>query len=324
MTPMLADRIAGAPITWGICEVPGWGYQMDRGRVLAEMASIGLRATEIGPEGFLPADPKRLSATLGTHGLRAVGAFLPVVFHEPALLDRELRRVAATCDALAASGASVLVIAAAVAAEGYEASSELDDTGWANLVAGLDRATAVAADRGLVATLHPHVGTVIERREHIERVLHGSTTPLCLDTGHLLVGGVDPLALALEASDRVAHVHFKDVDADLAERVRSGGLGYRDAVAKGMYRPLGDGDVDVASIVRVLEGSGYPGWYVLEQDVVLDSAPDPDEGPVRAAVRSLELLSALADSSHDALSLVGEGRGEPHGAATRGTRGGKG
>jgi inosose dehydratase len=313
----LLDRVAGAPISWGVCEVPGWGYQIDRDRVLQEMASIGLRATEIGPEGFLPASRDRLVETLAAHRLRAVGSFLPVVLHEPALLDGELARVAATSDSLAACGAGVLVFAAAAGTDGYESSSDLDDVGWTRLLTGIGRVEAIANERGLTAALHPHVGTVVERPEHIERVLRGSSTPLCLDSGHLVVGGGDPLALAKDAPNRVAHVHLKDVDTEIAERVRSGGLGYRDAVAAGMYRSLGDGDVDVAGIVSALEGSGYRGWYVLEQDVVLDFAPEPNEGPVTAAARSIELLSALADSSHDAMSLVGEGKRAPHGAASR-------
>ena len=51
------NRIAGAPISWGVCEVPGWGYQLGPQQVLAEMREVGLAATELGPDGFLPADP---------------------------------------------------------------------------------------------------------------------------------------------------------------------------------------------------------------------------------------------------------------------------
>ena len=75
-------KIAGAPISWGVCEVPGWGYQLDADRVLAEMREVGLSATELGPEGFLPSDPEELTAKLGSNGLRCVGIFVPVVLHD--------------------------------------------------------------------------------------------------------------------------------------------------------------------------------------------------------------------------------------------------
>ena len=68
-------KIAGAPISWGVCEVPGWGHQLSPGRVLAEMREAGLTATELGPDGFLPADPAELTALLGEFGLSCVGGY---------------------------------------------------------------------------------------------------------------------------------------------------------------------------------------------------------------------------------------------------------
>src|SRR3990170_4017446 len=77
-------RLAAAPISWGVCEVPGWGHQLSPERVLGEMRSLGVAATEFGPDGFLPAAASDRSAVLGSHGLRAVGGFVPVVLHDPA------------------------------------------------------------------------------------------------------------------------------------------------------------------------------------------------------------------------------------------------
>jgi inosose dehydratase len=114
--------------------------------------------------------------------------------------------------------------------------------------------------------------------------------PLCLDTGHLLVGGADPVAMTRAAGLRIAHVHLKDVDASLAARVRAGELGYRDAVRRGMYRPLGEGDLDVLAVLELLAGLRYDGWLVLEQDVVLETEPLPGRGPAAEAARSVDFL----------------------------------
>ena len=113
-----------------------------------------------------------------------------------------------------ACGADVLVLAAATGADGYDARPTLDDDQWATLLANLDRLADAAADRGVLAVLHPHVGTMVETRSEVDRVLDGSAIRLCLDTGHLLIGGTDPLQLAREVPDRIAHAHLKDVDAD--------------------------------------------------------------------------------------------------------------
>jgi inosose dehydratase len=271
-------NIAGAPISWGVCEVPGWGFQLPAARVLSEMRQLGLAATEFGPEGYL--DPMVCAG----HGLTAVGAFAPVVLHKPgsdAAVDEAIGKLTGT-DA-------VLVLAAATGQDGYDTRPELDDSGWGTLLASLDRAADRAAAQGFATTFHPHVGTMIERTDEVRRVLDGSATDLCLDTGHLLVGGTDPAELARDYPDRIGHVHLKDVDAALAARVRSGDLGYQEAVKEGLFRPLGDGDVDVAGVVAAL--GDFTGWYVLEQDTVLS---DASGDPAADVQRSLDYLAGLA------------------------------
>lgn len=284
-------RIAGAPISWGICEVPDWGHQLDSRRVLAEMRDVGLTAAELGPDGFLPDDPGDKAALLASYGLTAVGGFVPVVLHDPG--HDPLAEVDRAIDGLVAAGAGVLVLAAASGLDGYDARPELDDAHWKLLLDTLDRLASHAAERDVLATLHPHVGTMVENRDDVRRVLDGSSISLTLDTGHLLIGGSDPADLASHATDRIAHTHLKDVDAAWAERVREGAVTYTDAVRQGMYRPLGRGDVDVARIVRSLEAAGYQGWYVMEQDTVLRAEPE-GEGPVADVRASIAYLRTLA------------------------------
>jgi inosose dehydratase len=283
-------KIAGAPISWGVCEVPGWGYQLQPDRVLTEMHESGLTATELGPDGFLPSDTDELNSVLRAHDLTCVGGFVPVVLfrpdHDPA------DDLAGPLESLVAAGAGVVVLAAATGAEGYDSRPVLDDTQWSTLLANLDRLAAIVAERGLLAVLHPHVGTVVETRAEVDRVLSGSSIPLCLDTGHLLIGGTDPLELAKAVPSRIAHTHLKDVDASLAAKVQSGELTYTEAVKEGMYTPLGTGDVDIAGIVSVLRDNGFDGWFVLEQDTILDGEPS-DEGPVRDVLASVAHLNAV-------------------------------
>jgi len=101
-------RLVAAPISWGICEVPGWGRMLDAERVLGEMASLGITATELGAPGFLPDDGDALRATLERHGLGLVASFLPVVAHEPSDAAASVRATART---LAALGGDVISLA---------------------------------------------------------------------------------------------------------------------------------------------------------------------------------------------------------------------
>lgn len=286
----MGNRIAGAPISWGVSEVPGWGYQLPPSRVLAEMHAVGLSATELGPAGFLPAEPAEMARVLDRHQLRAVGGFVPLLLHSPG--HDPLPTVEPVLTQYAATGSDVLVVAADTGLVGYDTRPTLDTEGWTRLLANLDRVAAFAADRGVRAVLHPHVGTMVETRDDVARVLEGSSVPLCVDTGHLLIGGTDPVELTRQAAHRVAHVHFKDVDSGLARRVQGGELTYTEAVRAGMYRALGSGDVDVTAIVGSLGAVGYDGWYVLEQDTILTGEPT-GAGPVADVQASAEHLRSV-------------------------------
>jgi inosose dehydratase len=290
----MKPKVAGAPISWGVCEVPGWGYQMEAERVLDEAASLGLAALEAGPDGFLPGEPQEMADLLSDHGLELVGGFVPVVLHRPEVRDSELASVERQAGLFAAAGATVLVLAAATGEEGYEESADLGDEEWNELFGTLAIVEEIGTNHSLSVVLHPHYGTKIESPQQVQRFLEGCDTGLCLDTGHSMVGGGDPVALTESAAPRIRHVHLKDVDRDLAERVVSGTVPYEQAVRDGLYRPLGDGDVDVRRVLDVLDGEGYDGWYVLEQDIML--AADPGYGPASEVGRSLSYLRGMLEA----------------------------
>ena len=133
---------------------------------------------------------------------------------------------------------------------------------------------------------------MIEKGNEVQQVLDGSWISLCLDTGHLLIGGTNPAELARQAPERIAHLHLKDVDSSVAAKVQAGRLTYSEAVAQGMYRPLGTGDIDVPAIIEHLRGRGYDGWYTLEQDTILIEEPT-DQGPVEDVATSADYLRSV-------------------------------
>ena len=289
-------RIAGAPISWGVNEVPGWGRQMDVGRVLEEAASLGLAAMESGPVGFLPEEPTEASRVLEEHGLRLVGGFVPVVLHRTDGREEELASVERRAEFFAAAGADVLILAADAEGDGYEETLEIDDAGWAELFEGLSLAEEIGARHGLTVAVHPHFGTAIERPHHVRRFLEGCETGLCIDTGHLMIGGDDPVEVTRLAADRVRIVHLKDVDRRLAEGVWKGEIGFEDAVRQGVFEALGDGDVETERVIELLEESGYGGWYVLEQDIMLGEEPEEGEGPIEDVRKSLHFVRSVLGS----------------------------
>ena len=290
-------RVAGAPISWGVIEIPDWGYQMPADRLLREAASVGLQAMEAGPEDFLPPDPAKVGDLLSGHGLGLVGGFVPAVLHEPDLRREGFELVERRAEFFSEAGADTLVLAAIPSAGAFEETVDLDQAGWGELFGNLRRAEDICARHGLTAVVHPHFGTVIETDEQLRRFLEGCDTGLCLDTGHLVIGGSDPLEIAEKAADRVRHVHLKDVDSGVARRLGRREIGFKEAAQQNAFRPLGEGDVDVGRLLEILDRSGYGGWYVLEQDVMVASEPPEGGGPVDDIRRSLRFLETTLESS---------------------------
>ncbi|WP_167477076.1 TIM barrel protein [Nocardia arthritidis] len=291
--PLNPLRIAAAPISWGVCEVPGWGHVLDSRTVLSAMSALGLTATELGPPGYLPRDPGELRTLLGEFGMTMLGGFLAVALHRDP--DRAIAAAEETAALFAATGAEVLVLAAATGLDGYDARPQLSDSEWRTLIETAGAIRDLAAGHGLRTVLHPHVGTHVESEAEVERFVADSDLDLCLDTGHLLIGGADPVKLAQRHANRIGHIHLKDVRAELADKIRSGALEYSEAVRQGVYVPLGDGDVDIDALVRALHAAGYRGWYVIEQDAALRPT-DSAELPSRDAERSLRHLAGIGSA----------------------------
>ncbi len=294
----MPERLGGAPISWGACEVPGWGRMPDAGTVLGEMAELGLHGTELGPPGFLPAEPAALSARLRRHDLRFVGAFTPLALHDPDLAATA-RHARQAIDLLARAGGEVLVVAA-VQDLAWSAPEPLDDAGWRRLAAHAAEIQALAAERGITFALHPHVGTVIETANQVTRALAETNVGWCLDTGHLLIGGTDPAAFAREHGDRITHVHLKDVDDAIAAELRAGRLSLLQATQRGLFVALGRGSANVATVLRTLDDHRYNGWLVLEQDTAITAdEPAVDSGALRDAAESIAFInSAQTEEIH--------------------------
>src|SRR4051812_8366642 len=162
-------RLAGAPISWGVCEVPGWGRQLEPKRVFGEMTAVGLDATELGPVGYLPLDAAQLRDTLGQFHLHLVGGFVPLVLHEQTL-NGARRRSEEMADLFAAAGADVFV-AAILLGDLLSTPGALTGGEWGRMVPPPGEGGAMAREGRLRLALHPHVGTLIERHDAVQRLL---------------------------------------------------------------------------------------------------------------------------------------------------------
>ena len=300
----LLERIATAPISWGVCEMPGWGHQLPVESVLTEMSEAGFTHTELGSLGYLPAHPDQLRDVLNRHSLSLLGGFVPLVLHDPAQI--ESTRVAATEAAtLIAGGGGRFFVSCAVSHPDDWRQRPLADHEWPIVADTLAEVDRIASSHGLTQALHPHFGCLIETCEETEHILAISNTALVLDTAHLLLGGGNVVEMAKRHLDRIALVHIKDVHLGIAAQVKAGQLSLMQGVQRGLFPPLGRGGLPIAEIVDLLEKSGRDLWYVLEQDAAIAEGDPSAIARLRFDacqsidfLRSLEPVLAGAGASH--------------------------
>jgi len=288
------SRVASAPISWGICEVPGWGKMLSTNRVLSEMAQLGLAGTELGAPGFLPTNPDEIDAILEEHKLKLLGGFTPVVVHNPVERDATMKYVRKTIELFKKTGATQLV-SSPVYTWNWDTPVALTNDEIKHMFKVLDEITLMCKDNGISNVLHPHLMTVVETKSDVERVLDGCDVDWCLDSGHLAIGGVDILEFAKAAFDRIGHVHLKDVDLSRAQSVLNRSQSIMQGVQDGLFTVLGKGDVPIIELVTFLENNGYQGWYVIEQDMAITGdLPAPGTGPIELVGESLAYLRSIS------------------------------
>jgi inosose dehydratase len=129
----------------------------------------------------------------------------------------------------------------------------------------------VAADHGVRILLEPHgpyTGTI----DGLSRILQRLDSPAVgvnLDTGNSWLAGTDPVELVRTFSDRIEHVHWKDLGPEWIPRRGS-------AFGCGMSTTaLGQGEIDIKGVFDALQAAGFDGPTTLEiagDDAVLASA----------------------------------------------------
>jgi inosose dehydratase len=273
--------LANAPVSYGAFEITVGSnpHVPDAERLLTAVATAGYAGVDLGPVGYLSGGGD-LAPRLAEHGLDLAGAYLQLPFSEPEALDAswselvelldELDRLPAQVEApkptLADAGSAARRRHPGAAAE--DRSLGLGEQDWERFRAGLDRVVKACRDRGYEPTLHPHAGTFVEVDWEIRRLVDSTDVGICFDPGHLLIGGVDPIA-ALDAwQGRVNHFHLKEVRDEVLHRLRAEGAELDRYYAGDVFCRLGEGDGAVAQVIERIAAGGYKGWVVVEQDFI--------------------------------------------------------
>ncbi|WP_373503847.1 TIM barrel protein [Aestuariivirga sp.] len=271
----MSIRIGNAPCSWGVefgndPRNPPWQ------RVLDECRAAGYNGIELGPIGFMPEDPAMLGDALQSRELELIGGVVFRPFHDAASWDDVKDACVRTCRALVAHGAQHLVLIDSISPRraptaGRPAEAEqMDKAEWTSFAVRFrDIARMGTEEYGLTVSIHPHAAGFIDFEPEVERLL-GEIDPailkICLDTGHSHYAGFDPVAFMSRHMDRIAYVHFKDIDPDVKASAVAKRTGFYDACGQGIFCNLGKGITDFDAVRNLLLDSGYQGWCTVEQD----------------------------------------------------------
>jgi inosose dehydratase len=295
--------VAGAPVSFGAFEVTVGidPHVPDAISVLDAVQRAGYQGIDLGPPGYL-GNNSELRRRLDDGGLELAGGYIAMPFSEPTRMPaaiEDLNHLLDTFDSVhplpdpphKGEGSPRVPPRPTLADAGSEArrrtpgrahddpSLMLDAAGWSRFAEGVNRAAGVCRERGYEPTFHHHGASYIETPQEIEEVLRRTDIGLCLDTGHIVIGGGDPVRAAADWGARINHLHLKDVRRSVIERVIAAEGLMMDFWREGAFCAFGDGDLDLDAILRTIQAGGFSGWLVVEQDML----PRPDEPAERAA-----------------------------------------
>ena len=229
-------KVGNAPVSWGVMEVAGWGEQIPYSKVLDEIAAAGYAGTELGPFGYLPTDPKDLSAALSSRGLELVASFVPIPLAHRDRHDAAFQEAIKVAQLLSQTGANLIVLADEMSLARMAVSGRVDDSRdgmttsqWDGAAEILGRIGKACNDLGVGAAFHHHAGTFVETPKEIARLCDSTDEDvlgLCLDTGHYLFGGGDPVEAVRLYGTRIRHLHLKDVQLPVLESARREGVAF--------------------------------------------------------------------------------------------------
>jgi len=279
--------VANAPISYGAFELTvGIDPNVPDGvAILDEVSASGYAGIDLGPVGYLGVGAE-LGERLAARGLGLAGAYLEIPYADrdgvQAMLP-ELDAMLDTFDAVAPyrvgpAPRPTIADAGSDLRRGnpgrawQDQGMGMDTAAWDRFAEGLDLVVGRCRDRGYEPTFHHETGTFVEAPWEIERMLQVSDIGLCLDTGHFLIGGGDPLAALRQWRERINHVHLKDAYRSVMQGIIADGAPTPEIWVREAFPDLGGGDVEVDGIVDELISSGYDGWLVVEQDIMPQTA----------------------------------------------------
>ena len=286
-------KLGIAPIAWTNDDMPDLGKENTFEQCVSEMALAGYTGSEVGNK--YPADPVVLKKALDLRGIQICNQWFSSFLTTQPYEETE-KAFIEQVKFLQAMGSKII----GVSEQGHSVQGQLEtpifgckyimnDEEWDKVCTGLNKLGKIAKEYGITLTFHHHMGTVIQDPDEVERLMAGTDPEyvnLLFDSGHFTYCGADPLVMVQKYSNRIKHVHLKDVRPEVVEKVKAEKLSFLAGVRLGAFTVPGDGCIDFDPIFKVLEDAGYEGYMVVEAE------QDPAKAnPLEYAIKARKFIT---------------------------------
>ncbi|MEV8054954.1 MULTISPECIES: sugar phosphate isomerase/epimerase [Streptomyces] len=287
-------RVGSAPDSWGVW-FPDDDQQVPWQRFLDEVTQAGYQWIELGPYGYLPTDPARLTEETGRRGLTvSAGTVFTSLHRGPEVWDATWEHVSQVAELTRAMNAKHLVVIPSFWRDDKTAEliepPTLTAEQWRHLSTGMERLGREVRERfGLDIVVHPHADTHIDTEENVARFLDATDSDLvnlCLDTGHYAYCGGDSVKLIETYGERIGYLHLKQVDPEILADVVENEVPFGPAVQRGVMCEPPNGVPELGPVLTAAQNLDVDLFAIVEQDMY----PCPPDQPFPIAERTRRFL----------------------------------
>ena len=267
----MSVKLGIAPIAWSNDDMPELGGNTSLEQCLQEASKAGFTGIESG--GKFPKNSKELLPKLEKEKLKLCsgwyGAHLLINSpKEEFSLMRDQLNLFKDCNAPCMVFAEVTDSVQGDPKTPLSKRPRLNEDNWKKFTLKLNEISKMMLDEGMPLAYHHHMGTVIETENEITRLIESTndSVKLLIDTGHMLFAKGDSVKLARNFSERLIHVHCKDIRKEILEKSLKNDSTFRQAFLDGAFTVPGDGCIDYKPFLKVLKDNNYEGWLVVEAE----------------------------------------------------------
>jgi inosose dehydratase len=267
----MSIKLGIAPIAWSNDDMPELGGDTTLEQCLAEASEAGFTGIESG--GKFPKNSKELLPKLEKENLKLCSGWygahlLKNTSSEEFKLMRQQLNLFKDCDAPCMVFAEVTNSIQGDPRTPLSKRPRLSKDDWKVLITRINEISKMMIDEGMPLAYHHHMGTVIETESETKRLIESTNdcVKLLIDTGHMLFAQGNSVKLAQDFSERLIHVHCKDIRKEVLEKSLKNDTTFRQAFLDGAFTVPGDGCIDYKPFLQVLHKKNYNGWLVVEAE----------------------------------------------------------